>query len=428
MSSIFKYKAGSHIDWVGGRTLTPTGVTYKVGDKGHYGAFGGGSYLTASSSLLPATGAFSVIAFAKVGRNVTLGTDRAALISPNAFSTYGIKLSENDGTTGKPILALANANLRYFNYTHDKKWHCFIFTIPGSANADIASSALYVDGISQSTGSTAQTDAQNRTMTYLGGGNTSGKGADIAYLEVLNHVVTQQEIDAYQAMFESLKQTAKAKRNFIGPDGATATAIKLREDFSDTPVGGLPREWVKGTGTYTVQELTADVVSGSLRLPKGYKFLRCDVAGTISLPSEFARNKRFEFDVFKGWDANGINIYFIAANKELAAATYGVQIDSAETFILRTNNPSYTKLIQTAASYITINTWHRVRIDVTATTFTVYLKGGALSATAGCDGWHKVVASSGANPATDSTYNTSKFFVLDLDALDRVGNIVITEL
>lgn len=56
--------------------------------------------------------------------------------------------------------------------------------------------------------------------------------------------------------------------------------------------------------------------------------------------------------------------------------------------------------------------------------FTVYIKGGAfgnvytLVSTAG---------GSGSNPATDNTYTSSNFCVLDLDANDRIANLVFKQ-
>ena len=49
----------------------------------------------------------------------------------------------------------------------------------------------------------------------------------------------------------------------------------------------------------------------------------------------------------------------------------------------------------------------------------MYIKGGAF----GIDDWTLVDVSGGyaTNPITDTTYNTSKYFVLEFDALDRIS-------
>lgn len=57
-----------------------------------------------------------------------------------------------------------------------------------------------------------------------------------------------------------------------------------------------------------------------------------------------------------------------------------------------------------------------------ADTFAVFIKGGSFG-----DDWTLVstAGGSGTNPVTDSTYTTSEYFVLDLDAGDRIANIKI---
>ena len=72
--------------------------------------------------------------------------------------------------------------------------------------------------------------------------------------------------------------------------------------------------------------------------------------------------------------------------------------------------------------YIAINTWYRIRITrSTSGVFTVYILGGNFT------NWTLVstTGGSGTNPVTDNTYTTSSYFVMDLDANDRVSGINI---
>ena len=60
-----------------------------------------------------------------------------------------------------------------------------------------------------------------------------------------------------------------------------------------------------------------------------------------------------------------------------------------------------------------------------ANSFAVFIIGGAYGNTE--TGWTLVdtTGGSGSNPVVDSTYTTSNYFVADLDAGDRIGNISI---
>lgn len=167
-------------------------------------------------------------------------------------------------------------------------------------------------------------------------------------------------------------------------------------------------------------------------MTNGTKYLENVTAGIIAIPSQTAYGS-WEFDWYKGNDANGLFFCFIADRKLTYNASNGYNFIPwiGEQLYLEKNDvgASQTK-IGTTTAYFQNNTWYRIRITrTTAGVFTLLIKGGAFTPTAGYDGWTLVSASggSGSNPVTDTTYSVSSYFVMDLDAGDRVANIVIRD-
>ena len=160
-------------------------------------------------------------------------------------------------------------------------------------------------------------------------------------------------------------------------------------------------------------------------------------AGTIAVPSNTAYGS-WEFDWYKGGDSNEINVGFIndriPFNVSFVACLsngYYFRITSAELITFGKNNigVSAALLNATVSSYIAINTWYRLRLTRSNSgIFTFLIKGGSFTPTAGYDGWTLVstAGGSGTNPVTDTTYSTSNYFVLDIDAGDRIANMLIT--
>jgi len=197
--------------------------------------------------------------------------------------------------------------------------------------------------------------------------------------------------------------------------------LYLNEDFLRYPVGGkVFGEWINGTGEYSVDELASDD-SVLNYLTKGTKYLQCDTAGTIAIPSKKAYG-RWEFDMYKGTNGSVLHIGFVES--DLTRPFYYEFIFYYDEAILFMKN-SVTVLFRSSVSYISIQTWYRIRIDRAPDgEFSVYIKGGSFG-----DTWTLVDTTGGSdsNPVTDNTYIESKFFVLDLDAGDRIANIKIWE-
>lgn len=168
-------------------------------------------------------------------------------------------------------------------------------------------------------------------------------------------------------------------------------------------------------------------------LTKGSKYLECVTAGVLAIPSNQAFGT-WEFDWYKGADGNYSYIYFVSNNlTELisgVANNYRIGIQATENIQLaKWTGGTPAVLSNTANSYVANNTWYRTKITRSiAGVFTTLIKGGTFTPTAGYDGWTlvSVTGGSGANPATDTTYTTSNYMLLNLKAGDRITNIKLT--
>lgn len=135
----------------------------------------------------------------------------------------------------------------------------------------------------------------------------------------------------------------------------------------------------------------------------------------------------WEFDVYKGADANYIQIHFIddAIANSPDANGYFLHFNNAEALQL------YRKgvvLFSTVSSYFDNNAHYKIKVERNETlnqyhtgaigSFKVYIKGGSFGTSyVAVD----VSGGSGTNPVVDTTYTTSNYFVLDMDRGDGFG-------
>lgn len=291
-----------------------------------------------------------------------------------------------------------------------------IYTSSGTLTAaDFANK--YVDGVSGSTvvagqwhniALTSATDV-NFSAATLGLNNTTYGSFEIADLRFYLTTLTVQEIKNYH-------------NSFVKP--------VLVEDFKYLPCDGssvVPKDWIKGTGVYKGIEITSQD-SVLKHIDKGTKMLQCVTAGTIAFPSKQSYGT-WEFDIFKGADGNQLCNYFISNLidiNNINVNTYIVYLHINEALkFSRVTGVTELLKFDTVSSYISNTTYYRIRITRTkAGVFTMLIKGGAFTPTAGYDGWTLVstTGGSGTNPVTDNIYTTSNYLVLDLDAGDRAGN------
>ena len=236
----------------------------------------------------------------------------------------------------------------------------------------------------------------------LGLNNTTYGNFEISDLRFYSTELTSAQIQLYHNQF--------AKR------------ISLKEDFSDLKTDGsniVPKGWQKVSGAYKGSVLTSED-SVLKHLKKGTKYLQCTTAGVFAIPSKQAYGT-WEFDVYKGADANQIYINFISSGRQSPLYQFYIYTDE-RIYFERIGGSSR---FYSAISYISIKTWYRIKITrTTAGMFTLYIKGGAFGTN-----WTLVSTSggSGTNPVTDTTYTTSNYFVVDLDQGDRIANISIKE-
>ena len=325
--------------------------------------------------------------------NQTIGS-YSCRITPKDFSNSGHLLGNINATIsyirfdtdGKiRIESTTNGDTDVFDYVFDVDKEYTITVTVDSNNLFV----LYVNGILEDS-FTLVSNALG--IMYIGAialGTTRQLGAIIEDILIWSKVLSLQEIKNYH-------------NQFVKPT--------IIEDFQNKPVGEFPREWIKGTGTYIVSESV-----------DGNKYLENTVAGTAAIQSKIAYGE-WKFDIYKEAAGNAIQVFFMqGVNDDSTSQGYNIFITNLEAIRLQIKGVS--NLFTTANDYITIKTWYRIKVTNTeAGVKTTYIKGGAFG-----DNYVLVdpTGGTGTNPVTDNTYTTSKYFVTDLDAGDRIDNIII---
>ncbi len=169
---------GSRVSDLSGNQLNGTIVngTWGAGRLGFCLNSSGTGYVTTPSSSLLLPAAWTVSAWIKANDatyNTLFGWDVG-----NNY--YGMQL--HFASTGKPLLYMGSSNNRYFvagawTVLKNGSWHHVVVTIPGSAQNDISSSVMYLDGVSVAVDSTTATGSQSAKVSF---------GIGKAYAGVLN--------------------------------------------------------------------------------------------------------------------------------------------------------------------------------------------------------------------------------------------------
>jgi len=132
--------------------------------------------------------------------------------------------------------------------------------------------------------------------------------------------------------------------------------LTLRNTLKDEGADGVvktPRDFIKGTGSYKVEENT-----------DWTKYLENTVAGTIATQSKLAYGT-WEFDVYKGEDNNWINIPIISdrVGGYQGSIGYNFIMYVNETIQFETNLVgSSVNLFYTATNYINNNTLYKIKV------------------------------------------------------------------
>ncbi|MFA6304434.1 MAG: DUF2341 domain-containing protein [Patescibacteria group bacterium] len=156
----------------------------------------------------------------------------------------------------RPLIIWNTGNYRYFNtsaYTTltNNQWHYVVFVITGLGQNDIANSAMYIDGVSQSVYSTTRTNAPLNFSSFTIGNRTGGGQSfdgRIDDLKVYNYVLTP-----WQIAQEYNQGKPIAQWSFDNGQGTTATNIysaSTTNPFNGTLTNmsttGTSTAWVTG--------------------------------------------------------------------------------------------------------------------------------------------------------------------------------------
>jgi hypothetical protein len=168
------------------------------------------------------------------------------------------------------------------------------------------------------------------------------------------------------------------------------------------------------SGTLEIDNVSVVEVEPLPDFKQGTKYLETTAAGTTSTPSKTAYGV-WEWDFYS---VPGRQYFtFINDTREGYASSFGdkyafINYDNNINYLVRRAGGTPTVLAQTATNYTQDNTWYRVKIIRDSSgKFTVLLKGGNLTPTAGYDGWNLMPTDVGTNPVTDNDFKISNYFV-----------------
>lgn len=143
--------------------------------------------------------------------------------------------------------------------------------------------------------------------------------------------------------------------------------------------------------------------------------IECVSAGICYVPTSYfqqtpteAAYGTWEWWVYKDLDGNSLKIYFIDGGSGTGPGYY---IDFRSDEAIEVYETGVSSKMLTATSYMSIQTWYKAKMtrDSSTDEFTAYLDDVPM------------VASTGSNPFVDSSTTVSDYFVLDLDAGDKVA-------
>lgn len=379
---------------------TPSNVVSTKANFGECLSFNGvNSYVDCGSSDFLGTGPLTIGAMIYPR---TLGGGGFGRIIENFKTRFFVYTNNCLASTSDGTNTIFSSNNSIFM----NQWHYVLLTRTSSGITN-----FYINGILSGTANQSAGSPSMGTTNIIIGNNSVAlnRGFDglIDSVKIWNRVLTASEI----------------KKEF----NQYAKQINMREclcyDNASTISGTSPKDWIKGTGSYSI------VTSTNSFFKKPTKTLVCNTAGTIAIPSKQAYGT-WEFAVYKGADNNRYSVCFITNKMEApggSANDYRIQLETDERFkLLRVG----TLMCSSAISYIQNNIWYKIKITRSLVgEFTLYIKGGNFVPTVGMDGWTlvSVVDGSGSNPTTNNTDTSSVFFLLDLDAGDAIADIKLND-
>ncbi len=188
----------------------------------------------------------------------------------------------------------------------------------------------------------------------------------------------------------------------------------LADDFSDGDDSG----WTVNSGSFSVDNSVPNPLS------ENQYSLVCNEAGIIGIPCRQAYGT-WQFDFYKGADENNLEVDFIAdrINNAMHQNGYYFKNNSTEAAGLARSSIGSSQEIMSSGDNYTAKegTWYRITITRNSNgEFYTYIEGGEFTSRT----LVSVAGGYGTNPAIDTSYKSSNYFVLDLDAGDRISNII----
>jgi len=282
-----------------------------------------------------------------------------------------------------------------------------VFLINGSSSGGFKTTTSYIS-VSTWYSIRITRDLSGVFTTYIKGGSfgnqyvlvdvSGGNGTN----PLINNTITNS---AY--FFINIDEFDKVS-NFKFKDSQKSTNTILKSPYRYIP--NSISSWTQGTGTY---------VNGS---SGGRNYIECNSDGTAYFESTQAYGT-WEYDVY----TTGTSlIYFISDQTSVNNGYEFISASNGRVWLRRRDASVTNTLFYTALSYINSSTWYSYRIirDLTGK-LTYYIKGGAFGSN-----WVLLDITGGAGimPVTDNTYTTSNYFLIDLDAGDRISNVRFKEL
>jgi hypothetical protein len=255
----------------------------------------------------------------------------------------------------------------------------------------------------------------SNTWQYFNVNFTFPAGSSVIRLEKLTAGIGYSEFD------DVVITRIPAKVDTIVHLEGSPISVAARGGAIGQYLENTPFQFGDTTGRYSV---STDTIFGK----PNSKVISCSTAGLLYIPSTQAYGT-WEFDLYKGNTSSNTMVEFInngITNIDAAATRgYVVQLSATERGIVyRMNGSSAVSNVTVSdVNYIAMSTWYKIRVTRSATgVFTTYI----LLST----GWVLLPAvGGGANPSTaDNTYTTSTHFVIDLDATDKISNIIFKPL
>ena len=189
-------------------------------------------------------------------------------------------------------------------------------------------------------------------------------------------------------------------------------AYETESAVTSGPIGGTPFKVQSGSF-----KISRDAIDG-----EAVKVIECVTAGICYVPTSYFQQtpSQAAYGVWKWWvlkasDLNNIHIGFISDQKDYTSSDNGYRIRYTETEQLRLQKRtagSTTNPFITVSGFLSNQLWYKTQIERTPVgEFSVYLNDLLVDTSGG----------SGSNPIIDNAFVESGYFVLDLDAGDKIA-------